>query len=478
MDQQTLQLIVDEIQPLLVGKVLGKIFQLDAFSLAIDFGLRGRYLFLSLNPAAPRLYLIERRLKDLEKQSLPHGQFVQSLRAVLGRAHVTAFDKDQSERVLRIQLDTRDVTGESEEKTLVVQLTGRSANLFLLDAVEHIVLSLRTTKGAGQSPGEKYQPPRQGSMKVAEAEPPLPRVRESISTALDEYYQRIDREKAFESRARSLRGRMQRELNQKTKLRTNLETDLVAHGDPLKHKRLGDLLLANISTAKRRGPVVTISDYFTEGAPEIAVEIDENMSLQEAAAASFTRYAKARRASEEIKKRIEQIELELDELNKKIAGVDQALADHDEELLDRFEDKSQQRIAPRGKLKEPEKIPGVRRYRSTDGYEILVGRGARDNDHLTFRIAKPNDLWLHAADYPGSHVVVRKPDRRDIPHRTILEAAQLAARFSQASEDSKVVVHYTSRKFLAKPKGTAPGLVRMSTFKTLTVEPKEAVERI
>jgi predicted ribosome quality control (RQC) complex YloA/Tae2 family protein len=107
-----------------------------------------------------------------------------------------------------------------------------------------------------------------------------------------------------------------------------------------------------------------------------------------------------------------------------------------------------------------------------------VGRAARDNDHLTFRLARPSDLWLHAGDYPGSHVVVRNPTRKEIPHRTVIEAAQLAGHFSQASEDAKVVVHYTERKFLSKPKGSAPGLVRMSTFRSIAVEPKESVKRL
>ncbi|HKR00907.1 MAG TPA: NFACT RNA binding domain-containing protein, partial [Pyrinomonadaceae bacterium] len=117
-------------------------------------------------------------------------------------------------------------------------------------------------------------------------------------------------------------------------------------------------------------------------------------------------------------------------------------------------------------------------YRSSDGYDILVGRAARDNDHLTFKVARPHDLWLHAADYPGSHVIIRNPTRSDVPHRTIIEAAQLAAQFSQARRDSKVDVHYAQRKFLSKPKGAAPGLVRMSSFRTLTVEPREGIERI
>jgi predicted ribosome quality control (RQC) complex YloA/Tae2 family protein len=97
---------------------------------------------------------------------------------------------------------------------------------------------------------------------------------------------------------------------------------------------------------------------------------------------------------------------------------------------------------------------------------------------LTFRLARPHDLWLHAGDYPGSHVVVRNPSRKEIPQRTIIEAAQLAGRFSQASEDSKVVIHYTERKYLSKPKGAAPGLVRMSSFKSIMVEPREVISRL
>ena len=158
--------------------------------------------------------------------------------------------------------------------------------------------------------------------------------------------------------------------------------------------------------------------------------------------------------------------------------MDRIAREHDESALAELDRPSQAQPKERTKGKGEQQIPGVRRYLSTDGYEILVGRASRDNDNLTFRIARPHDLWLHAGDYPGSHVVVRNPNRKEIPQRTIIEAAQLAGRFSQASEDSKVVVHYTERKFLSKPKGAAPGLVRMSSFRSITVEPKESVERL
>ena len=93
-------------------------------------------------------------------------------------------------------------------------------------------------------------------------------------------------------------------------------------------------------------------------------------------------------------------------------------------------------------------------------------------------MARPNDLWLHAGDYPGSHVIIRTPIKRRFRSEPLSKAAELAGRFSQASEDSKVVVHYTERKFLSKPKGAAAGLVRMSRFRSITVEPKESIGRL
>ena len=92
-------------------------------------------------------------------------------------------------------------------------------------------------------------------------------------------------------------------------------------------------------------------------------------------------------------------------------------------------------------------------------------------DFITFRVARPQDVWLHAADYPGSHVVIRNPRRDSVPHRTIIEAAEVAAFYSQAKRESKAAVHYTERKFVTKPPKAKPGLVRLSSFKTLFVEP-------
>jgi predicted ribosome quality control (RQC) complex YloA/Tae2 family protein len=350
--------------------------------------------------------------------------------------------------------------------------------MFLLDEEERITHALRPPRGEGQQIGEKYQPPEFQSQPITPEKALEKEGYESLSAAADDYYRRLQGTEAFAARFKALRSPIQRELAQRAKLKSNLTRDLATHGDPEAHKRIGDLLLANIASAQRDGNMLSVVDYYSEGTPIIKVEVDENTSLQDEASRSFARYSKAKRAREEIAARLVQLEDETTRLQEKLAELAGIVERRDEAALDAFEEANKRTTTRQVKQKGSGKIPGVRRYQSSDDYEVLVGRAARDNDQLTFKIARPHDLWLHAADYPGSHVIIRSHNRNEIPYRTIIEAAQLAAKFSQASNDSKVTVHYTQRKFLSKPKRAAPGVVRMSSFKTITVEPKEVIERL
>jgi predicted ribosome quality control (RQC) complex YloA/Tae2 family protein len=469
MDQALIQRVVEELRSSLTGRFFGKVFQLAPLSFAFDVGLRGEFLFLSADPASPRFYLIKRRLRDLEKQAVPPTAFGQALRSKLSGGHVVDISKDPSDRIVRMTL--RIAADEIVFRRLVVQLTGRTANLFLLDELNRIVAVLREHVPAG----ETYQPPPR-----PQKEPPAPMSigPGSPSAQLDAHFAALDAAKRFDSRAKEIRSRLVKSLQQQHTLRKHLQQDLEHHGDPADHKRTGDLLLANIATAVRNGNKVRIIDFYSEGAPMIEFEIDENQSLQDEASLRFRQYTKAKRANQEIAARLQQIERETVELEQRLQQLDEIIVLKDEAALESFEKPKPAPKVPASKSSKHEKIPGVRRYLSTDGYEILVGRAARDNDNLTFRVAQPNDLWMHAGDYPGSHVVVRNPTRKVIPQRTIIEAAQLAGRFSQASEDAKVVVHYTERKFLSKPRRAAPGLVRMSRFRSITIEPKESVSRL
>ncbi len=480
MNEQTIAAIVNELKPALVGGTLGKIFQLSRLSLAIDFRTRdGRYLLINTEPqTGPWLYLIERKVRDLDKSSSQHGAFVQTMFKRVAGAHLKSISKDDGDRVVRFELATSNIAGEPERFSLVAQLTGRSANVILLDENDRIIDSLRPPRGEGREVGDVYKPPA-GTNAGSTTEPAIEQGEfPSLSAAADHFYSSIDADRAFDTRAASARSQLNREIAQRKKLRTHLQNDLAAHGDPDEHKRIGELLIANVATAERNGSTTTVTDYYSEGMPRIEIEIDENSTLPEEAARRFAGYTKARRAAEAIAQRLITLEEDLVGLKAQQEKLEDVINHRDVVGLERFfEDRTKTRPA-RTKQKTADSVPGARRYKSSDGYEILVGRASRDNDNLTFRIAKPHDLWLHAADYPGSHVVVLNPTRKEIPHRTIIEAAQLAASFSQARRDSKVDVHYTQRKFLSKPKGSAPGLVRMSSFRSLTVAPSQEIERI
>jgi predicted ribosome quality control (RQC) complex YloA/Tae2 family protein len=480
-DERTISAIVEELVPELTGRTMGKVFQLSRVALAIDFRRHdSAYLFISAETARPRLYMIRRRVSELEQQSLQPSSFAMSLRKQLGGAMLLALEKDEGERIVRFSFAARDEMGNRRQRSLIAQLTGRTANLFLLDEDSRIVDALRASHGEGQEIGDTYSPPPAQSGRTASQAPFTRGSFASLSEAADDYYRRLEAAQAFESRSAAARQRLNKEIAQRAKLKRRLLGDLAAHGEAEEHKRIGELLLANIGTAERHGPVVTLTDYYAENTPRIELEIDEHKTLQEEAAGRFARYAKAKRASLEIARRLAEIETEMETLRARQDELEGVIAERDQSALEAFLGEAQgdagRRFAKR--KASADTIPGARRYRSSDGYEILVGRAARDNDHLTFRVARPQDLWLHAADYPGSHVVIRNPTRAEIPHRTIIEAAQLAANFSQARRDAKVAVHYTQRKFLSKPKGAAPGLVRMSSFRTIMVEPAEPAERI
>ena len=472
MNFATLEKIRDEIAAAVIGRRFGKAFPLSRNEIAVDLRLPdSRYLFISVDPSDPRIYLIRRRMRDLEKASSNPSPFNLLLKKHLSGTEIKGVKSIDGERVLILDLAGESETGNKTNYKLVAQLTGRSANLFLTDGRGFIIDSLRQTEGEGQETGTGYSPPTrpdgviplQGAVISTEGHT-------NLSDALDE--QSLERRAAreFNAAANDARARIKQEITKRERLLRRLESDLAEHGDSELWKKFGDLLLANIATAKREGPKVFVVDYFDETQPTIEIGTDENDTLTGAAEKFFKRYAKARNAREEIEKRRETIGAELERLRLESQEIENAIVDRDLDRLRRF---GGQKQTPRERQKGKESpISTVARiFTSSDGYEIFVGKRSKDNDHLTFRIAKSLDTWMHAADYPGSHVVIRNPNRGEVPQRTLHEAAQLAAFYSQGKSQPKAAVHYTQKKFVNKPRGAAPGLVSLASFKTLYVEP-------
>jgi predicted ribosome quality control (RQC) complex YloA/Tae2 family protein len=470
-NNKTLEAVANELKEVLPGRRFGKIFPLSRRSFAVDLRLPdSQYLLIAVEPASPRVYLIRRRLKDLERSSVNFQPFHLHLKKHLSGADVTSVEKLSAERVLVISSIGTDDTGETVASSLVIQLTGRSSNIFLLDDRGYIVSSLVEKNSEGQRVGEDYSPPVRLVPRTVKADDDVVESipeNGSISAALDRIQLKREADERFRSKAENARRAVENKLTRRRKLIGKLRCDLAGHGDAEKWKRYGDLILANLSTAKRSGGNVRVTDFFDENTPEIEIEADENLSLTDTAQKYFRLYTKAQNAAGEIKRRIAAIEHEIAALERKRSEIEKAIDERDENY---FEDTTEKKQTAKEK-KTKVRFAGARQFTSSDGFEILVGKRALDNDHLTFRIAGSLDLWLHAADYSGSHVVVRNPNRKDIPPRTLLEAAMLAAFYSSGKSQPKAAVHYTQKKFVNKPKGAAPGLVRLASFKTIMVEP-------
>lgn len=470
MNLATLKAITRDLSKALTGQRIYRTYSMGRDEKIIDLHLPdSRYLFISVDPADPRIYLVRRKKRDIERGSVQFNSFDQTLNAELANASVVGVDAAETERVLTIELSNdAEIAGR-----LIVQLTGRSANFFLTDAGGRILLRLRNTKGDGQETDTMYSPPSRSDRNAPQNEGEVishagfP----SLSDALDAQSIRNAEARRSDLMVRAALSGVSREIARERRLLEHLENDLRSHGDGNVWKKYGDLLLAGTGSARRDGGHFVVVDLYDESLPEIRIEAEPNMDAARTAEGYFKRYSKWRRASAEIGTRIEAAKGKLAELEEKKTSIERAAAEQDIETLHRYIPQSGTKPVAQKKRPVETAKETARKFISTDGYEILVGKRAKDNDELTFKTARSFDLWLHAADYPGSHVIIRNPGKGEVPGTTLVEAARLAAFYSQGNKQTKAAVNYTQRKFVNKRKGFAPGLVSLSRFKTILVEP-------
>jgi predicted ribosome quality control (RQC) complex YloA/Tae2 family protein len=306
---------------------------------------------------------------------------------------------------------------------------------------------------------------------------------QTFSEAAEEYYDARRRDERLRSAYNGAQQMIAARVKKLESTTRAIEADLERLEDPDKLKKLGDLLLAGAATAKVEGSAARVIDYYDPDQPEIEIDLGDSKTPQQAATRYFARYQKSRRALTAVAERREAMARELGKLKELLARLEgeptAAVIESVRQMAESILGIKPSARQPKGKRIQAKKDrPAGRRFRSTDGYEIVVGRNDRDNDLITFRVARSLDIWLHAADYPGSHVLIRNPNRDEVPHRTLNEAAQVAAFYSQAKREGKAAVHYTQKKFISKPPKAKPGLVRLSSFRTLLVEPRCDLQRI
>jgi predicted ribosome quality control (RQC) complex YloA/Tae2 family protein len=308
-------------------------------------------------------------------------------------------------------------------------------------------------------------------------------------------------------RAHEVRRALKRLLDKHRRRLQALQGDLAEAESAPTFRRHGEALLAYAQLVPPRVASVELPDPADDRAT-LLIALDPAISAPANAARYFKRAAKAERGQREVPPRIEALEREIASLRDRLAAhtaaPDDAAREQAQLELERLlfalsSGLRQQIRAPEplprrrlglGDAPEPAKGPTTAaprkpqpegggklnpwRFKSAEGWDVLIGRTSEGNDHLTLHLARPEDYWFHAHGCPGSHVVLRRGKGPNEPSKTTLEeVASWAAFHSKARTAGKVPVNYTLKKYVRKPRGAKAGLVMIERERTLMVRPAE-----
>lgn len=286
----------------------------------------------------------------------------------------------------------------------------------------------------------------------------------SMSEAVELYYRGREDAGPLEERRRDLAGAVRAALRQREAARANTRQALDESRGADRFRVMGELLLTYGSRVRPRDTALTVPDH-TVGGAEITIPLDPALGPAENAQRLFRRYTKARAAARALPARLARLESE--ELALREAQVQIASAASPDDLWEIHADLAERGLLRRAPKPRPGARPGPRRFTTADGDTIVVGRSARENEHVTFHVAAPDDLWFHARGLPGAHVILKAG--RHPSEASIAAAARMAAYYSAGRDAGDVAVDYVARKHVRKQKGGPPGAVLYEGERTLRV---------
>ncbi|MCA9603327.1 MAG: DUF814 domain-containing protein [Myxococcales bacterium] len=272
---------------------------------------------------------------------------------------------------------------------------------------------------------------------------------------------------------RTLRERLLRDVAKLEKRARAVEGDLERSADSATIRQRADLLLANIAMVSKGATSVEVTDWSLDPPALVTLELDRRLDAKAQIEALYQRARRMDRGRPIAAERLAETRAAIASLGQKLTQIAEATTLEALRSLDVARGR-----APTGasattrRAKVPSRQP-FREFVGTGNVTILVGRGAKDNDSLTVRIAKAHDLWLHVRDTTGAHVIVQLDRSGECPSDVLVDAAHLAVHFSERRDEPTVDVSYTPRRYVRKPKGAAPGAVLVDREKVLAlrVEP-------
>ena len=293
-----------------------------------------------------------------------------------------------------------------------------------------------------------------------------------LSQAIDSFYSQKYSREFNNQRARDLKNLVEKHLEKcEKRLDINLNTyEESKHYE--KYRLFGELITANIYALSKGMEKALVVNYYDPDGQSIEIPLDKNKSPQENAKNYFKKYNKAKTAFVYSGKEIEALKQEIAYLESVLYAIENAenTTQLNEIRLELYEQGYAKQPMTKGKKVAPSPVAPLKIV-SSDGFEILIGRSNKENDKLTLKMARHEDIWLHTKNVPGSHVVIRT-EGKEVPPNTLLEAAQYAAWFSKARNTSKIEVDYTFVRNVKKPSGAKPGMVIYTNYNTIVASPK------
>ena len=293
---------------------------------------------------------------------------------------------------------------------------------------------------------------------------------ESFGALLDMYYTVRDRKDAMRQKSQAVRKTVQNLCTRLTRKLAIQEKELEATYDRERLRQLGDILTANLHRIVKGQTVVQCQDFYDEDMKTIDIPLSPILSPQQNAAKFYKDYARMKNAEKELTKQIELGENELNYLKSVLEELNRAQNKAElEEIRRELQDGGYLRAeAGKKRIKQGKLAP--MRFESTDGYPIYVGRNNRQNDELTFKLARKDDIWCHASKVHGSHVIISCGGTKP-PDNTVTQAAQLAAYYAETGGGQNIPVDVTSVKQVKKIPNGKPGMVIYHTYKTVIANP-------
>ena len=293
---------------------------------------------------------------------------------------------------------------------------------------------------------------------------------ESFGSLLDMYYTVRDRKDAMRQKSQAVRKTVQNLCTRLTKKLAIQEKELEATYDRERLRQLGDILTANIHRIVKGQTVVQCEDFYDENMALIDIPISPILSPQQNAAKFYKDYARMKNAEKELTRQIELGEEELNYLKSVLEELNRAQTEAELEEIRRELQEVGYLRAEAGKRKVKQAKLAPMRFESTDGYPIYVGRNNKQNDELTFKLARKDDIWCHASKVHGSHVIISCGGTTP-PDDTITQAAQLAAYYSETTGGQNIPVDVTPVKQVKKIPNGKPGMVIYHTYRTVIANP-------